>query len=264
MSDIRLHEIVTRAVVGRGDRRVVWSHTAPAEGADSVLGVHLSQVRLNVEDESGEASLRLSVVCDLWCSHGDETRVQRLTCTHTEPATIDLEARVVGETTTRASLVRSVRCTEAAVEDGQLVLGLEATVAIEVTGLARFWIKTYDLAAGLDADGESFQSFTESSSASSTSETTGACSEEDEESELEEEAILAAGEATGTAGEEETGLLDDLASLAGSPLTQPAPPQPLLSEPPKRSEAGSTRRATVISHFQQSTGSSRVSIIQGY
>lgn len=271
MSDIRLHEIVTRAVVGRGDRRVVWSHTASAEGADSVLGVHLSDVRLSVEDESGEAQLRLSVTCDLWCTHGDETRVQRLTCSHTEPAAINLDARVVGETETMASLVRSARCTQAEVTDGQLVVGLEATAAVEVTGLARFWIKTYDLVAGLDASGESIESVGESSSFSSTSESSGSSGtysegdeELEEEAELEGEAVLAAGEETGGAQEAEgDDGLDDLASLAGRPITQEAPPAPLLSEPPRRREAAPSRRASVISHFQQSSGSARVSIIQG-
>lgn len=274
MSDIRLHEIVTRAVVGRGDRRVVWSHTAPAEGADSVLGVHLSNVRLSVEDESGVASLRLSVVCDLWCTHGEETRVQRLTCTHTEPAVVELNARVVGETETKVSLARSVRCTHAAAAEGQLVLGLEATVVVEVTGMARFWIKTYDLVAGLEASDESAGSFSESSSLSSTSGTSGTSGtytesdeELEEETELEGEAERAAGEATGSEQEEaeaESDGLDDLATLAGRPLAQQAPPRPLLSEPPKRREAAPSRRASVISHFQQSSGSSRVSVIQGH
>ncbi|MFZ5817810.1 MAG: outer spore coat protein CotE [Bacillota bacterium] len=229
MSDVRLQEIIARAVVGRGDRRVVWSHAAPAEGADSVLGVHVTQVKLKVEEQDGEAALRITATCDLWCSHGEKTEVHRLTCSHTEPATVRLSGSLIGEAETSASLVRGPRCIRAEVEDGQLAITLECDVAVEVVGMARLWVKAYDL-----LEEESGEEVSDSSSVSEIS------LSEEVESESEE--------------------LEGLATLAGE-----LPPAKEPDLVPAISEVRPVpRRAPVISHFQQSSGSSRISIIQGH
>lgn len=255
MSDIRLQEIVTRAVVGRGDRRVVWSYTAPFEEADHVLGVHVGQVQLSVEDGDEEATLQVSATCDLWCSSGDETRVHRLAITHREPVKVRLNARVVGETETRANLVRGVRCLQAEVKDGQLKMKMEAEAGIEVIGLARFWVKAYDLADDLSSGAESGDFLSGSASSSS-----GVS-----------DAFLADG-SSGSATEASDDL-EDLAILATSqPVAQPELVKPEWvdseAEPvsvlPSR-EPLPQRRAAVISHFQQQTyGPSRISIVQGH
>ncbi len=154
MSSIRLQEIMTRAVVGRCDRRVVWTHTAPADGTDCVLGVHVSHPQVTVEDGAEGPQVRLSAVCEVWCSAGDETRVQRIACTHAEPAAVPLVARVVGETETTGRLLRGARCLEAEVRDGLFHLTLEMHVALETVGMARLWVKAFDLledGADLDA-----------------------------------------------------------------------------------------------------------------
>lgn len=227
MSDVRLQEIVTRAVVGRCDRRVVWSHGAAAEGVLSVLGVQVNSANLVVEDRKGEASLRLSVTCDLWCATGEQTRVQRLVCTYSEPATVPVTARVVGETETSAELIRGVRCTRAEVREGQVEVTLEANVALEMTGLARFWIKTYDLLAG-----ESEVTGSDDSVGTSTSDSTS----ED--------------------------ALDELATLAGSlDTSEPIPgPAPLIPEERVVWEAKVGTPA--LARFPQK--SPQVSIIQGH
>lgn len=242
MSDIRLQEIVTRTVVGRGDRRVVWSYSAPAEGADSVLGVHVSNVCVEVEEDC-ERAVRLQATCDLWCAIGDETRVHRVVCIHHEPVEVEMTARVIGETVAQATLMRGARCIQADVQEDQLTMTLEATIALEVIGLARLWIKTYDLVDGLAEYDESADSLGESSSSSlSESDGSGDYTEEDEE---------------------ESEELDDLATLAGTAVDPIAGPERTLPEKRPGWEGQGSRRSTLISHFQQSSGTGRVSIVQG-
>jgi hypothetical protein len=234
LSDIRLHEIVTCAVVGRGDRRVVWSHAAPADGAESVLGVHVSHVNLSVEEDGGEAALRIKSTCDLWCSCGDETRVHRLTCVHTEPCKVKLHARCLGETETKARLVRDVRCVVASIEDGKLCLTLEADVCMEVTGMSRFWVKCYDVDP--EESGDMLSDSSSCSSSFSCDDLSGSVSHDGELSEEE-----------------------DYASVRSAVRPEPpaVPPERVTREQP-------SRRASVISHFQQSNIGSRVSIVQGH
>lgn len=245
MSDIRLQEIVTRAVVGRGDHRVVWSHAAPAEGADNVLGVHVSKFSLSVEDGDGEPTVRVSATLELWCTSGAESRVHRITCTHRQPTPIRLNARVVGETEVTATLVRGVRCTEADVRDGELNLTMEADVVVEVSGMARFWVKAYDLSDELDAS-ESGDSLGETSSASHS----------ESSSDYER-------------GEEESGSgleydeMDEYATLRANEEVRPQP-SVLVVDDLQPGREFQPRRGSVISHFQQSASPSRVSIVQGH
>lgn len=245
MSDIRLQEIVTRAVVGRGDHRVVWSHAVPAEGADNVLGVHVSKFSLSVEDGDGAAIVQVSATCDLWCTSGVESRVHRLTSTHREPAQVRMTARIVGETELTASLARGVRCIQAEVQDGQLSLTLEADVVLEVSGMARFWVKAYDLSNELDG-GETGDSLGETSS-SSASESSSDYDRSHEES------------GSGVEYDE----MDEYAVLRAS---QEDPPSPAVLEDDvlKPVREFLPRRGSVISHFQQSVSPSRVSIVQGH
>lgn len=166
MSSIRLQEILTRAVVGRCDRRVVWTQTAPADGADCVLGVHVSQPQLHLEEGPSGPQVALSAVCEVWCSTGDETRVERIACAHTEPADVPLVARVVGETETTGRLLRGARCLEAEVREGLFHLTLEMHIALEAVGVARLWVKAFDLEDGVLPDEDAFDSGTSDSSLS--------------------------------------------------------------------------------------------------
>lgn len=75
VSDSRLQEIVTKAVVGRAERRMTWSHTVPAEGVTSVLGVHVTGATVAVKDEGGHPMVDVLVDCDFWCAHQKHTKV---------------------------------------------------------------------------------------------------------------------------------------------------------------------------------------------
>jgi len=74
VSDSRLQEIVTKAVVGRAERRVSWGHSVPAEGVTAVLGVHVTNATVAVKDQDGRPMVDLLVDCDLWCQNGKNTK----------------------------------------------------------------------------------------------------------------------------------------------------------------------------------------------
>lgn len=240
MSSIRLQEIVTRAVVGRCDRRVVWSRSAPAADADCVLGVHVSSTDVTVEPGPEGPEVRLTAVCEVWCGTGDNTRVERLTCTHTEPANVPLVARVVGEVETTGRLVGGVRCVEAEVRDGLIQVTLESRIALEATGRARLWVKAYDLLADAEADeaDSSVSSDTSDSSLSTSEPVSGFAVEPVEEPEEVAEPVIEA---------EEVQPEPELATLNGM-RTRTSPPQ--------------SRRTTAVSRFQRYSGLARVSVVQ--
>lgn len=276
MSDVQLQEIVTRAVVGRGERRVVWSHDGSGEGADSVLGVHVSQSTVLVEKEDGADFVRLQVTCELWCAHGEGTRVLRFNTVHREPVRVNLNARVVGETETTARLEHGVRCTSAEIREGSLFITLEGNVAVEVTGDARLWVRAYSLLGDeLEDLSTSSSSWSESSTGeSSDSSGTSDLSESDltgeyaaDEGSLDEADpfVSAVSGGSGTSGDL-TATLSQVSTLeeAYAPAHAGDQPRGLAKAPTQTPARGPARNSRpLISHFQQSTNAGRVSIIQG-
>lgn len=234
MTHVRLQEIVTRAVVGRTERRVVWSHSLPAEGVDRVLGVHISQGKVEVTGDD-RPELRFQATCDLWCQQGDETAIRRITPPHTEPASVKLYAHLVGDLATSAQMVRPPRCTGVEVAGDQLVLTIETVVAVEAAGLARFWVKAYDLSAGMD-DAESYEESSDSLGSSSSS---SSSSSEFADLPQEEE--------------------DGLAALASVPDAPPPSPEPALA-PVAIPSAG----MGTVAHFQQRSSGPRVAVVHSF
>jgi len=245
LSSIRLQEIVTRAVVGRCDHRVVWSRSAPAKDAECVLGVHVSSTDVTVEPGPEGPEVRLTAVCEVWCGTADGTRVERLSCTHAEPANVPLVAQVVGEVETTGRLIGGVRCIEAEVRDGLIQVTLESRIALEVTGRARLWVKAYDLLA--DGEIEDLDSSVSSDTSDSSASTSGpalgyAASPEEEPVEAEEPDVTEEPDVAVAAVEPEA----EMATLNGvRGRTSPAP-----------------RRTTAVSRFQRYAGLARVSIVQ--
>lgn len=144
MSDSRVQEIVTKAVVGRAERRVTWGHTVPAEGVTSVLGVHVTNSTVSVSDEDGTPKVDLLVDCDLWCSGSKQTKVMRCTGRNSEAVQVHTMGKILGDRDMRATLLGPARATGVNVADGKITLRLEADVAVEMSALTRLWVKAYD------------------------------------------------------------------------------------------------------------------------
>lgn len=248
MSEVRLQEIVTRSVLGRGERRVVWSHDAPGEGAESVLGVHVTRYSAEVEQGEGQGRLRLECSCDLWCSFGEETRVQRVTSVCHEPVELPLNAEPLGEVEVTARLVQPPRCVEAQVRDGRLCLSLEARVALEAVGMARLIVRAYPADGEEDLSGGSGV-WSDSSGSSSYGFEAGP---EGGEEAGEEAAFEPVGEIEEE--EEDEGGEEDGGDMSGGFSAH------LAAAPVRRR---SVPRTSLISHFYQSSGGTRISVIQG-
>lgn len=145
MSDSRVQEIVTKAVVGRTERRVIWGHTVPAEGVTGVLGVHVTNTAASVKDEDGMPVVDLMVDCDLWCASAKQTRVLRCTCRNADKVQLHTMGKILGDQDMRASVTGPARATGVSVADGKITLQLEADVAVEMSALTRLWVKAYEI-----------------------------------------------------------------------------------------------------------------------
>ena len=169
MSDSRLQEIVTKAVVGRAERRMSWSHTVPAEGITGVYGVHVTDSTVAVKATEERPVVDVIVDCDLWCGTSKHTKVMRCTCRGTESVSMRTHGQILGETDLSVRLAGPVRATGVSVADGQITLSLEADVIVEMSALSRMWVRAYDLEDESFDDSDDYT--TDSSSSSSDSRT---------------------------------------------------------------------------------------------
>lgn len=174
MSDSRVQEIVTKAVVGRAEHRVTWGHTVPAEGVTGVLGVHVTNSTVSVKDEDGRPTVDLIVDCDLWCGSAKQTRVLRCTCRNSESVQLHTVGKILGDRDMRASVLGAARATGVSVADGKVTLQLEADVAVEMSAVTRLWVKAYDFDSDVldDLDGSGWSGSDSGSDSDSTSRTT--------------------------------------------------------------------------------------------
>lgn len=166
MSDSRVQEIVTKAVVGRAERRITWGHSVPAEGVTAVLGVHVTNSSVVVRDEDGGPVVDLTVDCDLWCAGAKQSRVIRCTCRNTDAVSMNTIGRVLGDRDVRGALLGPARATGVDIADGKITLRLEAEVAVEMSALTRLWVKAYDLEGDVLDDLEGAESGDSSGSSS--------------------------------------------------------------------------------------------------
>jgi hypothetical protein len=145
VADRRLQEIVTRAVVGRAEHRMTWSHTVPAEGITGVFGVHVTDSAVAVSEQDGHPVVELVVHCDLWCGSQRNTKVVRAKCQKDQSVHIRTVGKVMGDAEISVRLVGTPRATDVRVGDGQITLVLEADVVVEMCALTRMWVQAYSL-----------------------------------------------------------------------------------------------------------------------
>lgn len=144
MSDSRLQEIMTRAVVGRAERTLTWCHKLPSNQMTQVLGVRVGRIGLSVKTEERQPVAELVVDCDLWCSDGERTKVLRTRCRCVQEVPITLRGEVLGDEEFHLELVGGPRSTGVRVEEEAIYVDFEAMVQVEATALARLWVKAYE------------------------------------------------------------------------------------------------------------------------
>lgn len=145
MSDSRLQEILTRAVVGRAEQSLTWCHKAAAGEMTQVLGVRVGKTAVAVKNQEGTPSAELMVECDLWCSDGEHTKVIRTRSRTVHAVPIALKGEVLGEESLQIALVTPPRSTGVRVEEGTIYADFTATVEVELSALTRLWIRVYDV-----------------------------------------------------------------------------------------------------------------------
>jgi hypothetical protein len=167
VSEGRLQEIVTKAVVGRAERQVKWTQMVPADGVTGVYGVHVTGYEIEVEVAEGRPIVTLSVEADLWCGTGGATKILRVFGEHTEAVNIRTIGKVLGGREIRARLVGPAKATGVDVQNGMIRLGLEAGLVLEMSGTTRLSVRAYEVE---DQSGEAESWVDESDGGSSTSE----------------------------------------------------------------------------------------------
>lgn len=145
MSEGRLQEIVTKAVVGRAERQVKWTQTVPADGVTGVYGVHVTGYEIEVELVDGRPVVNCTVQADLWCGTGGATKIMRVQADHTEGVTVRTVGRVLGQREIRARLVGPAKVTGVEVQNGTIHLGLVAELVVELSGTTRLAVRAFDV-----------------------------------------------------------------------------------------------------------------------
>lgn len=145
MSDNRLQEIITRAVVGRTERTVSWCHRMASDDMTQVLGLHISKCDVDCETEEGQTLVQLLLHVDLWCSNGDETKVLRARSRSLQEVPIRLTNEILGDADSHVMLVSGPRSVGVRVEGDLLYIDFEATVQVEVHAVTRLWIASYEM-----------------------------------------------------------------------------------------------------------------------
>ncbi|HLO02713.1 MAG TPA: hypothetical protein VK191_06365 [Symbiobacteriaceae bacterium] len=151
MSEGRLQEIVTKAVVGRAERQVKWTQTVPADGVTGVYGVHVTGYEIEVELVDGRPVVNCAVQADLWCGTGGATKIMRIHAEHTEGVNVRTVGKVLGQREIRARLVTPAKVTGVDVQNGAIQLGLVADVVLELSGTTRLAVRAFDVE---DDDGD--------------------------------------------------------------------------------------------------------------
>lgn len=145
MSEGRLQEIVTKAVVGRAERQVKWTQTVPADGVTGVYGVHVTGYEIEVELVDGRPVVNSIVQADLWCGTGGATKILRVQAEHTEGVNVRTVGKILGQREIRARLVGPARVTGVDVQNGAVDLGLAVDLVVELSGTTRIAVRAFDV-----------------------------------------------------------------------------------------------------------------------
>lgn len=152
MSEGRLQEIVTKAVVGRAERQVKWTQTVPADGVTGVYGVHVTGSEIDVELADGRPVVTCTVQADLWCATGGATKIIRAHAEHTEGVNIRTAGQILGQREIRARLVGPAKATGVDVQNGAIRLALTADLVMEMSATTRLAVRAYDVEEEAEAD----------------------------------------------------------------------------------------------------------------
>ena len=139
-----LLEIISEAVVGRGEVPLAWTHELSAPDVSQILGVRVGQsdCRLRMEGNAPHADITLEA--DLWCLGTDGTTVLSTHSQAVQEVSVPLRGTLVGEPSYHLRLVGAPRATGVRVEGETIHIDFAATVAVEARALTRYWVRAED------------------------------------------------------------------------------------------------------------------------
>lgn len=138
-----LLEIMTDAVVGRGEHTLTWCHRVAAPEVTQILGVRIGNVATATRTEQGVPLAELTVDADLWVQSPAGTKVLRTRCRTVHEVPVSLRPSAQGEPIYEVSLVGGPRTTGIRTEGEAIYVDFEATAAVTARGPARYWVRAY-------------------------------------------------------------------------------------------------------------------------
>jgi len=148
-----LLEIMTDAVVGRGEQTLTWCHKVAAPEVTQILGVRIGDVATAVRTDRGLPLAELTVDADLWVQSPSGTKVLRTRCRTVHEVPVSLRKTAQGEPSYELSLIGGPSTTGIRTEGDAVYVDFEAAVAVTATGPARYWVKAYQEAEPAAAPG---------------------------------------------------------------------------------------------------------------
>jgi len=139
-----LLEIISEAVVGRGEVTLNWSHQVNAQDVSQVLGVRVGQTDCTLRNEASTPQADIALEADLWCLGSEGTAVLHTRSHTVQEVSVALRGTLVSEPSYHLRLVGTPRATGVHVEGETLHVDFTATVEVEARALTRYWVRAED------------------------------------------------------------------------------------------------------------------------
>ncbi|MBP2017835.1 hypothetical protein J2Z79_001220 [Symbiobacterium terraclitae] len=139
-----LLEIISEAVVGRGEVTVNWSHQVTAQGVSQVLGVRVGQATCALKHEGNGPQADITLEADLWCLGSGGTEVLHTSSHTVQEVSVSLRGTLVSDPSYHLRLVGTPRATGVHVEGETIHVDFSATVEVEARALTRYWVRAED------------------------------------------------------------------------------------------------------------------------
>lgn len=139
-----LLEIISEAVVGRGEVTLNWSHQVAAQDVSQVLGVRVGQASCTLRHEGNAPQADITLEADLWCLGSAGTAVLHTRSHTVQEASVALRGTLVSEPSYHLRLVGAPRATGVRVEGETIHVDFTATAEVEARALTRYWVRAED------------------------------------------------------------------------------------------------------------------------
>ncbi|WP_374713729.1 hypothetical protein [Symbiobacterium terraclitae] len=139
-----LLEIISEAVVGRGEVTLNWSHQVTAQDVSQVLGVRVGQASCELRHDASSPQAEVTLEADLWCLGSTGSSVLHTRSHTVQEVSVAVRGTLVSDPSYHVRLVGNPRATGVRVEGETIHVDFTATVEVEARALTRYWVRAED------------------------------------------------------------------------------------------------------------------------